>query len=214
MNNTQIERFEAILSGVTREGIGKLLEAVRKSDFYTAPASTRFHGSYEGGLLDHSLNVYDCLMAKKESPIWKKVFADKNYTDETLAISALLHDLCKTYFYVKDFKNQKTYDPDKVAAAEGWQRKHDNNGDFIWETVPTYKIEDKFPYGHGEKSVMMIEQFLTLLPCERYAIRWHMGAYDCSPSQINSIGSAIELYPLVLALQEADQEASHLLEAD
>lgn len=212
MNNENIERFESLLSSVDREGIDNLINSIRKTDFYTAPASTRFHGSYDGGLLDHSLNVYDCLVAKKANPIWSKVFSEKSYTDDNLIISSLLHDLCKTFFYIKDFKNQKTYDPEKVSAANFKDIKCDERGKFIWETVPTYKIEDQLPYGHGEKSVMMIEQQIKLEPCERYAIRWHMGAYDCAPGQISTIGAAIELHPLCLALQEADQEASHLLE--
>lgn len=97
MNN--IERFEEIMSGVQREGIDKLMEYIRGCDFYTAPASTKFHLCVEGGLLQHSLNVYDCLMAKKNNPVWKPILEEAG--DESLAIISLLHDLCKTNFYTQ-----------------------------------------------------------------------------------------------------------------
>ena len=119
-----VKRFEELLLSVERTGADKLMGYIRnKTDFYTAPASTRFHLACEGGLLQHSLNVYDCLIAKKESPVWKPIFAE--IPDESLIIMALLHDLCKTNFYVEGTKNQKTYEAEKVAAAEPWQRKHD-----------------------------------------------------------------------------------------
>ena len=127
-----INRFEQLMSKVKREGVDQLMAFIRKSDFYTAPASTKYHLSIEGGLLQHSLNVYDCLVAKKSDPVWREILETAG--DESLIISTLLHDLCKTYFYTKGTKNQKSYDPGKVAAAEKWQVKHDNGGDFIiWE---------------------------------------------------------------------------------
>ena len=95
---------------VQRDGKDKLMAYIRdKSDFYTAPASTKFHLSCEGGLLQHSLNVYDCLIAKKESPVWKDIMA--TVPEESIIIMSLLHDLCKTNFYIGTTKNQKTYEP-------------------------------------------------------------------------------------------------------
>ena len=95
-----VKRFEELLSSVERAGIDKLMGYIRnKTDFYKAPASTRFHLACEGGLLQHSLNVYDCLVAKKESPIWKPILS--GIPDDSLIIMALLHDLCKTNFYVE-----------------------------------------------------------------------------------------------------------------
>ncbi len=160
--NTQenVKRFEELLNQVEREGMPQLLEYIRKSDFYTAPASTRFHLSTEGGLLQHSLNVYDCLQRKKENSTWACILEDAG--KDALILCPLLHDLCKTHFYKIDYKNQKTYDPEKVKAAERWQVKKDNAGAFIWESVPCYTVDDRVPYGHGEKSVMMIEQFMRL----------------------------------------------------
>ncbi|WP_022762352.1 hypothetical protein [Butyrivibrio sp. AD3002] len=124
---------------------------------------------------------------------------------------ALLHDLCKVNFYVKGTKNQKTYDPEKVDAAENWQVKHDDKGNFIWETVLRYEIDDTMPLGHREKSVMLINCFMKLKTPEIFAIRWHMG-FSEEKSQYKAVGDAMEKYPIVLALHEADLEASKLLE--
>ena len=192
------ERFEQLLQSVNRDGIDKLIEFIRKSDFYTAPASTRYHGAKEGGLLEHSLNVYKCLIEKVEmNPIWKRViFPVGNLVvdiDETLIIVALLHDLCKAYYYTTEMRNAK------------------ENG--VWVQKPYYTVDDKIPYGHGEKSVMMIEEYVKLKPVERYAIRWHMGAYS-GQQDWNTLGTAMEKYPLVLALHQADMEATYLMEKD
>ena len=206
-----IENFEGLMGHVQREGADKLLRYIQtKTDFYKAPASTRFHLACEGGLLQHSINVYTCLLAKKASPIWQDYL--KDITDESIILVALLHDLCKTNFYVEGTKNQKTYDPEKVAAAERWQVKHDAQGDFIWESVKIYEVEDQLPLGHGEKSVMIIQGFIKLSMQEAMAIRWHMG-FSEPKENYNSVGLAMEKYPLVLALQEADMEATKLLEA-
>lgn len=194
MNQELVERFEKLLLETKRPGIETFLEFIRKSDFYTAPASTRFHGAYEGGLLEHSLNVYDCLANKWEldSGAWHEYL--EKVKQESIAISALLHDLCKTYFYTTEMRNKK-----------------DESG--AWVQVPFYTVDDRIPYGHGEKSVMMIEEYIKLLPAERYAIRWHMGSYE--PKELwNTLGTAMEKYPLVLALHEADMEATYLLEKE
>lgn len=204
-----IQRFEKLLSGVQKTGVESLIDFIRKSDFYIAPASTRFHLAEEGGLLAHSLHVYDRLMAKKNDPLWAEELS--KYTDSTLVIVSLLHDICKTYFYVKEPKNQKTYDKEKVKAAPPKTVKHDDNGDFIWETVMGYSIDDKYPLGHGNKSCAFITQCMPLSMTETAAITWHMGAY-CDSSLWNSLGNAYEKWSLALALHEADLEASYLLE--
>ena len=205
-----INRFESLMSTVTREGRDRLMEWIKsKTDFYSAPASTQYHLCCEGGLLQHSLNVYDCLTAKKQSPIWAPTLA--GIPEESFIIMALLHDLCKVNFYTKGTKNQKTYDPEKVSAAEPWQRKHDDMGDFIWETVLRYEVDDKMPLGHGEKSVMLINCFMKLNLSEIMAIRWHMG-FSEEKAMYKSLGEAMEKYPIVLALHEADLEASKILE--
>ena len=179
------EKFIELLRSTKREGIENLLNFLEKSDFYTAPASTRFHGSKEGGLLEHSLKVYEILEQKVANN-------SLNYqTDEaTIRIVALLHDICKTNFYKVDYRNAK-------------------NSLGVWEKVPYYAVEDTIPYGHGEKSVMMISEFIKLTPEERYAIRWHMGFTE--PKELyTTIGQAYKKYPLALYTHEADLEATYI----
>ena len=196
-----IDRFEQLLMSANRTGTDKLIEFLRKSDFYTAPASTKYHLSCEGGLLQHSLNVYDALISKvKNNPTWQQ-----DFNPTSLIVTSLLHDLCKTYFYVSEVKNRKVY---KENGS-----KMDSNGRYDWESYMGYTIEDQFPYGHGEKSVMMIEQFIRLSPEERYAIRWHMG-FSEPKENWNSLGKTYEKYPLALALSEADLEATYLMEKE
>lgn len=213
MNNELIERYESLLKSTNRDGIDKLIEFIRKSDFYTAPASTRFHNCHEGGLLEHSLNVYDCLYNKvKSTDVFKKALSDsaKEFwdTDEfekTIVIVALLHDLCKMFMYEVEMKNKKIY------SDHG--SKKDNQGRYGWESVPGYTVNDRVPYGHGEKSVMMIEQFITLTKEERFAIRWHMGFTEPKENW-NTLNAAIRMYPLILAVHEADLEATYMLEKE
>lgn len=213
MNNELIERYESLLKSTNRDGIDKLIEFIRKSDFYTAPASTKFHNCHEGGLLEHSLNVYDCLYNKvKSTDVFKKALSDsaKEFwdTDEfekTIVIVALLHDLCKMFMYEVEMKNKKIY------SDHG--SKKDSQGRYDWESVPGYTVNDRVPYGHGEKSVMMIEQFITLTKEERFAIRWHMGFTEPKENW-NTLNAAIRMYPLILAVHEADLEATYMLEKE
>ena len=195
---TNIERFEELLSAIKRDGIDKLMEYIRKPDFYYAPASTRYHSCHEGGLLEHSLNVADCLLEKLNSPTWANILNEVGR--ESIILCALLHDICKTNYYTVELKNKKVY--------RDTGKKSDANGRFDWETVPGYTVEDKVPYGHGEKSVMMIEEFMKLKPVERYAIRWHMG-FSEPKENWNTLGAAIQKYPLILAIHEADLEATY-----
>ena len=202
-NQANIEKFEAMLTQYNRHGMDKLIEYIRKSDFYTAPASTRFHSCHEGGLLEHSLNVADCLLKKLDNPVWADILNEVG--QESIIISALLHDICKSNFYVVELKNKKVY------SDHG--KKSDSNGRYDWETVHGYTVDDKIPYGHGEKSVMMIEEFMKLKPVERYAIRWHMG-YTEPKENWNTVSLAIKKYPLVLAIHEADLESTYLIEEE
>lgn len=205
-----IKRFEELMGKVNRDGIDKLMNYIRNSDFYTAPASTRFHLACPGGLLQHSLNVYDCLMAKKTQYIWQH-YLREYVGDESIILISLMHDLCKVDTYKIGYKNQKTYDKDKVAAANSSQVKRDELGEFIWETVPKYEVEDAYPLGHGEKSVILLQEYIQLTDEEIFAIRWHMGFTE-EQSQYSSIGAAMEQFPIVLAIHEADLEASKLME--
>ncbi|MBR3448643.1 MAG: hydrolase [Oscillospiraceae bacterium] len=188
------EEFLSIYrENITRKGADKLLEYLlsEESDFFTAPASTRYHGAYEGGLLVHSLNVYHNLTEYLARSRCSEVFHIPEYSAESIAICALLHDLCKMNFYTVDYRNAK-------------------NEKGVWEKVPYYKIDDRLPYGHGEKSVFLIQFFMHLRKEEAMAIRWHMGF--SGPEDQNTVGRALEMYPLAFALHVADMEASYFLE--
>lgn len=203
MNDNLVNEFERLLFSTKRPGVEKLVEYIRKTDFYTAPASTKYHGCHEGGLLEHSLNVYKCLMAKKNSETWREVF--QNITDENIIITALLHDLCKTNFYVVEMKNKKVYSETGT--------KMDSNGRYDWVSVPGYSIEDKNPMGHGEKSVIMIMNFIKLVSNETYGILFHMG-FTLPKEEWNTLSAAIQKHPFILAVHEADLEATYLLEKE
>lgn len=190
---TEKEEFISIFNeNIKREGADKLLDFLEnKSDFFTAPASTRYHNAFEGGLLRHSLNVYKCLVAYLERGRVKDMYK-LEASAETTAIVALLHDLCKVNIYRVSYRNSKN---DKTGQ---------------WEKVPYYEIHDTLPYGHGEKSVYMISGFMRLTREEAMAIRWHMGFSGTEDK--NTIGRALEKYPLAFALSVADMEASYFLE--
>jgi hypothetical protein len=172
---------------ITRPGADKLLDWIdTKTDFFRAPASTRFHGACEQGLVMHSLNVYHALH--------DHFFAEGD-SEESYAICALLHDLCKANYYKVGSRNVK----DDATGK--------------WEKVPFYQVEDQFPYGHGEKSVFMIERFMKLHVEEAVAIRWHMGGFDdAARGGSFSISDAYNRYPLAVKLHIADLEATYLLE--
>ena len=181
-----IEYYQA---NIHREGADRLLEWLQTTDFFTAPASTRYHCACPSGLVQHSVNVYEVMMEKHFDP----------ETDgaESFALCALLHDVCKAQFYkisTRNVKNEKTGQ---------------------WEKVPYYTIEDAFPYGHGEKSVFLIERFVRLKPAEATAIRWHMGGFDDAARGGNfSISVAYDKYPIAVKLHLADLEATYLREKE
>ena len=191
---TNRERFIAIYKEkIKRDGADKLLDFLTSSssDFFTAPASTRFHGNYEGGLLEHSLNVYDCLCDIMKRPRIKEVYGIE-YSEESIAIAALLHDLCKINFYNVAFRNVK-------------------NDMGKWESVPFYTIDDSLPYGHGEKSVYIISGYMRLTRDEAFAIRYHMG-FSADKENHGNVGKAMEMFPLAFFLNCADSEAAYYIE--
>ena len=175
---------------ITREGADKFLKYLLSdaSDFFTAPASTRFHGAYEGGLVEHSLNVYDCLRGYLERA---KTAFGLEYSEESVAIVALLHDICKVNCYKVGSRNVK-----------------DDNG--VWRKVPTYEFDDQLPYGHGEKSVYILSGYMRLTREEAFAIRYHMGFSGTEDTR--NVGNAFEQFPLAFALSVADMEATFLVE--
>ena len=183
MDNKQ--RFYEIYKCVTRDGADALLSWLENSDYFTAPASTRFHGSHEGGLLEHSLNVYDCLKAEIE------LEGLTQYSDETVALVALMHDLCKVHFYRRGTRNVK------------------ENG--VWTTKAVYEIDERFPVGHGEKSVIILQNLLNLEAEEIMAIRCHMGGFDTSVKGGDFfISKVFERSSLAVLLHIADMKASYL----
>ncbi len=187
------ERFISIYNEkITRRGADKLLEWLDSegSAFFTAPASTRYHGAYEGGLCEHSLHVYDCLCSYLERERVKEQYG-LEYTEESIAIASLLHDLCKINLYRVSYRNAK-------------------NEQGVWEKVPYYEYHDMLPYGHGEKSVYIVSGFMRLTRDEAMAIRWHMGF--SGEENTNTIGKALELYPLALATHIADMESTFYIE--
>ena len=173
---------------VTRNGKERLLDWLCGTDFFVAPASTRFHGACECGLVMHSLNVYHLLRKKCED-------GGFDYSDETIALVALCHDFCKINLYHEGSRNVKNEETGQ------------------WEKVKIYTSEDPFPYGHGEKSVFLVERFVRLTTEEAMAIRWHMGGFDDSARAGNySICEAFKRYPLAVMAHLADLEATYLLE--
>ena len=188
------ERFVTIFKQyIRREGAEELLNWLLSTDFFEAPASARYHSAVAGGLCQHSLNVYDCLRAYLARPRVQQVYGltGEDYSEESIAIVALLHDLCKIGCYRPGFRNVK-----------------DERGQ--WQKVATYNFEDDLPFGHGEKSVWMIMKYMKLTDQEAFAIRYHMGfSVEDDP---RTVGQALSKFPLAFALNVADSEAAYFLE--
>ena len=182
--NAKEEFIRIYKENITREGSAKLLEWIETTDFFTAPASTRYHCACENGLVMHSVSVYNTMVEKH--------FDEENDNPESFAICALLHDLCKAQFYKVSTRNVKNEETGR------------------WEKVPYYAIDDRFPFGHGEKSVFLIERFMRLKLDEAMAIRWHMGEFGDKNS--NTSSQAYNAFPLAVKLHLADLESTYLRE--
>lgn len=173
---------EIVKQNIHREGINQLMERLERSDFFDAPASTNHHEAYEGGLVEHSVKV------------WRKlceIVPAGKYDPETLTIVALFHDVCKVGYYTTEMRNKKI--------------------DGKWVQVPFYTVDDKFPYGHGEKSVYLLNQVIKLTEEEAVSIRFHMGAYE-GQNIWNTLGNAYKKYPLAFYLHMADMKATYEIE--
>ena len=174
---------------IKRKGTEQLLDYLDVTDFFEAPCSTKFHLNYKGGLCEHSLNVYTELIA-----LCTLHNVDITQNIETLTIVSLFHDICKANFYKQVMK------PVKV------------NG--MWKDQLVYEIDDKLPLGHGEKSVIILQKYLSLSVEEMLAIRWHMGAFDCAfKGGEYAFGTAQDKSLLVTLLQVADLLATQVLES-
>lgn len=188
-----IIRNEPILFNLC--GTKELLIYLEESDFYYAPASTQYHGAYNGGLCEHSLSVYYNIL--KLSDMCK---FEKEYTLKTLTLISLLHDVCKINCYSKEVKSRKVKD-------EKGKFKLRDNGKPEWENIELFVYNDMLPLGHGEKSVIILQQYYTLSIDEIMAIRWHMGGYDeMTKSYIGNltINKAFNNYPIIALLHTAD----------
>lgn len=172
---------------ISRNGADKLLKYLTSSsDFFTAPASTKYHGAYEGGLVEHTLQVYESLVDYLLRERVKSVYKMK-YEIETISIVSLLHDICKINCYKPSTRNVK-----------------DEDG--VWKSAPYYEYKDSIPYGHGEKSVYIISSYMRLKREEAFAIRYHMGFSGYEDKR--NVGEAFRLFPLAFALSTADMEAT------
>lgn len=177
---------------IKREGADKLLTWLQTTDFFTAPASTKYHGAHEGGLCEHSVNVFKRLAALACSEWGNEPEYCQNRMED-LAICGLLHDICKANFYKVSTRNVK------------------NEETGAWEKQPFYQVDDQLPYGHGEKSVYIISGFMKLTREESMAIRWHMGGFDDSVKGGSyAISGAFDKFPLAVMLHCADLTATYL----
>ena len=179
------ERFLSLCGTIDRDGIDKLLGWLETSDFFTCPASTKYHGAYRGGLLEHSLNVYDELQRLLAA------YPEIEAKEESVIVVSLFHDLCKVNYYGVEKRNRK-------------------NEEGVWESYDSYVVREKFPFGgHGSKSVFLIQQFMALTPEEAVAINCHMGPWDKGDPDV---GLSYEQFPLAWLLHVADESATYIKE--
>lgn len=174
---------------IKREGASNLLSYLEKSDFFTAPASTKFHSNFEGGLVKHSVLVYERFLNKLKNEYGENY--NQVISNESIAIIGLLHDICKVDYYKVDYRNVK----------------EDGN----WVQKPYYTVEDSLPYGHGEKSVYIISSFMKLTREEAMAINWHMGAFDTRVlGGSYALSDVFANYHTALLFHTSDLETSYL----
>lgn len=200
-------KFIELVNGITREGakIDGLVEKLNNSDFFIAPASTRFHSSCEEGLVQHSLNVYFILTDIVQS--LRKTYGDDivDYSDETLRIVALFHDISKMNFYKPSVRNVKVYKEDGT--------KHDEMGSFDWEAQKSFAVRDdneRFIFGtHGENSAQILNFYIPLKYEELSAITNHHGVFDNPKLDFTAIANRYGLVPL---LHTADLLATYVIE--
>lgn len=187
--NYKEEFIRIFKENITREGAAKLLEWLNKSDFFYAPASTKFHSSFQGGLCEHSVKAYYRFMQNIEMEYeggW-----EEKISPESVAVIALLHDVCKVDIYKTEYRNVKK--------------------DGVWESVPYYTVDDKLPYGHGEKSVYILSSFIRLTRDEAMAINWHMGAFDQRVlGGSYALSQVFSMHPIAMLFHISDMQTTYL----
>ncbi len=188
-------RFEKILRDTGRENIDYVLEDLDSWGFFDAPASAQGHGAYPGGLVEHSLNVYDAAMESRKAMLDLRPDLEEFFAPASIAIAALLHDVCKADFYKLVKKKRRN----EVGQYEDFEQ---------------YEIHDEnFPVGHGEKSVILLLQSgLDLKDDEIYAIRWHMGPWNLSRDDEKFYRQSGKITPLQPLIHAADTLASAIIE--
>ena len=190
-------QFIELLMATKRPGMDNVIKGLEKLGFFDAPASTKFHSDFSGGLLYHSLQVYEQAMKIREIEIALRPWTEERLPVDSVTITALLHDVCKSEIYKVEFRNRK-------------------NDLGQWERYQTWKADYAHnPLGHGEKSVIRLLQMgLELRLPEILAISWHMGAWDLSSSHeaVGNFNEACDTSPLVPVIMAADQLASRISE--
>lgn len=183
------ELYEAMWrENVNRPGVEEFLNWLAGTDFYTAPASSKYHLACAGGLVEHSINVATILRDRVQALGLPIPMA-------SIVICGLGHDICKANYYTVEYRNRK-------------------NKQCQWEQYPFYAVKEKFPCGHGEKSVILLLQFMKLEPEEMLATRWHMGGFEPKDfAGAQAMSAAMASHPLVVLTHLADMEATYIKEA-
>ncbi len=184
------DRIKGILYDTTRD-VARLVNHLEyETDFFEAPASTKHHLARVGGLAEHSLSVYETMVELKGA-------FELDIPWHQIAITGLLHDLCKVNYYIE------------------WQIREVNSFGEIGYSIG-WKVNDELPLGHGEKSLYLVSKYLILSNAEAAAIRWHMGCWTAGVTTDNGLSQsfnlAAEKYPLVSLLISADYISTRLLE--
>ncbi len=196
-HDQKVQLFESLLLSTNRKGVNEVIDYMRRTDFYTAPASAKYHSNYNGGLLDHSLFVYTLSEMLVDSLSKMDPDITMQCNRDSIIICSLLHDICKTCFYRETTK---------------WRKDEHND----WQSYIGYEYDDTFPIGHGEKSVIMLQKIgLDLNPCEMLAIRYHMGHFGEQNVEFNmSMKTAMKMCSLITVIQQADFLATNLFEKE
>lgn len=183
------EFIQLFNDNIKREGAKEFLKFLEQTDFFVAPASTKYHSAYEGGLCEHSIKVYKRLLRLIQNEYGEKF--EEKISHESIAICGLLHDICKLNTYKTQMRNVK-----------------ENN---MWVQKPFYTVDDTVPYGHGEKSVYMISGFMRLSREEAMMINWHMGPYDLRVKGGSfALSDVFYMFPNAMLMYLADMQAAYL----
>lgn len=182
-----MQEYKNYFAYIQRPGAKNLLDWIESNGFFSAPASKSHHGSFPGGLALHSANVFKRLSRLNHEEERRQQCSQ--YDSETIAICGLLHDLCK----IDAYRN--------IPVPKG--------------TAEQYEVTRNFPAGHGEKSVILILQFMKLTKEEILAIRWHMGQYDFyARGGGYDLDNAFRQSKLAVMLHLADMMATHFDERE